>query len=352
MNIGTRLRFILLVILLVIVAGAGGYYHIYEGEAPLLDCFYMTVISLTSVGYGEVLPVTGNPRAEIFTMLLITFGLGIIMYGISTLTAIIVEGEVSGMLRRRQMEKRIAKLHGHYIVCGGGQTGRYVLEELLANREPAVLIEQDEARIDLCRELGEILYIQGDATDDQNLVTCGIEQARGIVVALPSDKDTLYVTMTARMLNPRARIISRMSDPKLEPKLRKAGANSVVSPNFIGGLRMASELIRPTAVSFLDQMLRTKSQTLRINEVVVSQGSSLAGRTIAQSNLKGRFGLLILGIRRPGEPEIVFNPPAGTLLAAQDTLVVMGEVDSIAKVQAVAAEKAPAPSPQDSLSTS
>ncbi len=345
MKIKTRLQFILLAILLVIQAGSFGYYYIFGGEEKFLNCLYMTVISLTSVGYGEIVPVTGNPFAQVFTMVLITFGLGIIMYGISTLTAVIVEGEVSGMLRRRQMEKRIARLSGHYIVCGGGQTGRYVLEELLANREPAVLLEQDEARIELCRELGEILYIKGDATDDNNLEISGIERAHGIVIALPSDKDTLYVTMTARMMNPRIRIISRMVDPKLEPKLRKAGANSVVSPNFIGGLRMASELIRPTAVSFLDQMLRSKSRTLRIHELRVADGSALAGCSISQGNLKGRFGLLILGIRRAGEKEIAFNPPAETVLNGSDTLVVMGDVDCTARACTLAHGDGPKPPP-------
>jgi len=337
MKIRTRLQFILLVILFVVLAGTAGYYHIYAGEHRILDCMYMTVVSLTSVGYGEIVPVSGNPRAEIFTMILITFGLGIIMYGISTLTALLVEGEVSGMLRKRQMEKKIAKLTGHIIVCGGGQTGRYVLEELHKNQEKSVLLEQDESRIELCREITDILHIKGDATDDANLLRCGIQKAKGIVIALPSDKDTLYVTMTARMLNPGIRIISRMVDHRLEPKLRKAGANSVVSPNFIGGLRMASELIRPTAVSFLDQMLRTGDRTLRIHELPVEPGSPLAGKSIAGSGIKSDFNLLVLALRKaaqPGEaPQTAFNPAPDVPLSAGDTLIVMGDVMDIARAR-------------------
>ncbi len=177
---------------------------------------------MTTVGYGEVIEVTGNVSAQVFTMFLITFGMGIILYGISTLTALIIEGEISGILRKKQMEKRIAKLRGHYIVCGGGETGCPVLVELLKNREQVVLIEQNEETLARCKEAGVVLYIQGDATDDDNLVAAGIQHAKGVIVSLPSDKDNLFVTMTARMLNRKTRIISRMTHPKLEPKLRQA----------------------------------------------------------------------------------------------------------------------------------
>lgn len=336
MNIQSRLRLILLVIIMVVLGGAAGYYHIVDGNPRFLDCLYMTIISLTSVGYGEVVAISGNPQAEIFTMVLITFGLGIIMYGISTLTALIVEGEVSGILRRKNMEQRIEKLSGHYIVCGGGQTGRHVIEELLKNRENAVLVEKEPERIAQARTLGDILYIEGDATDDANLEVAGIKKARGIVIALPSDKDTLYVTMSARMLAPGIRIISRMVDSKIEPKLRKAGANGVVSPNFIGGLRMASEMIRPTVVSFLDKMLRSTDKTLRIHEIPIHEGGGLDGQTLMRSGIRDRYGLLVLGAREAGSPEIKFNPPADYRLTPGATLIVMGEVERIAALRELA----------------
>lgn len=336
-----RLYFILIAIFLVVLLGSTGYYIIYGGEPRFLDCVYMTVISLTTVGYGEVLKVTGDIPAQIFTMILITFGMGVILYGIGTLTALIVEGELSGILRRKTMEKQISKLSNHYIVCGGGQTGRYVIEELIKNMEQAVLIEQEYERIELCKSVGNLLYIQGNATDDNNLVTAGIKKAAGIIITLPSDNDTLYVTMSARMLNPHIRIISRMVDPKIEPKLRKAGANSVVSPNFIGGLRMASEMIRPVAVNFLDKMLRSTEQsterdTLRIHELTITTGSDLAGKTIQSSGLKDKFGLLVVGWRESGARDILFNPPISTLLNEGTTLVVMGELEKITSVRALA----------------
>jgi voltage-gated potassium channel len=152
----------------------------------------MTVVSLTTVGYGEVIEVTGNIPAQIFTMILIIFGMGIILYGVSTITAIIIEGELTGILRKKRMIKQIQKLHNHIILCGGGETGRPVLIELVKNKEPVVLVEQEQENIDRCKTIENLLYIQGDATDDENLVAAGIQNASGIISALPADKDNLY----------------------------------------------------------------------------------------------------------------------------------------------------------------
>jgi voltage-gated potassium channel len=333
MDTHKRLNLIILSVILVVLGGAAGYYYLFQGEARFLSCLFMTVISLTSVGYGEIIPVSGNVPAELFTMILITFGMGIILYGISTFTAMTVEGAVTGLLRRNRMEKRIAKLKDHYIVCGAGQTGRHVIEELLKNREETVFIDHDENNIQQVLAMGDVLYIKGDATDDTNLVLAGIERAKGIVVSLPSDKDTLYITMTARMLNPSVRIVSRMVEHKIEAKLRKAGASAVVSPNFIGGLRMASELIRPTVVSFLDLMLRNSTATLRISEFEVSGESKLKGKTLRASGIKDKYSLLVLGAKRPKDMEILFNPPPDMELVEGTTLVLMGEVDQVVRLR-------------------
>ncbi len=297
-----------------------------------MDCIFMTVISLTSVGYGEILQVTGNPAAQIFTMILITFGMGILLYGISSMTALLVEGDLSGILRKKQMDKQIKKLNNHYIVCGGGETGCPLLEELVKNREQVVLIELDEKNIERCSLIENLLYIKGDATDDQNLLAAGIERAAGIIIALPSDKDNLYITMTARMLNKKIRIISRMTDQKLRPKLKKAGANSVVSPNSIGALRMASEMIRPAAVDFLDSMLRSKGTHLRIHQITISEKSAALGKKIDESGIKDKFDLLILGSRQRGG-EIEFNPSPSMVLKDGITLIVMGKVDNIIRAK-------------------
>jgi voltage-gated potassium channel len=299
MGIRKRLYFLLALIFLVHLIGSVGYYIIFEGEPEFLDCLYMTVVSLTTVGYGEVLEVTGNDTAQIFTMVLITFGMGIILYGLSSLTALFLEGELSGLLRKKRMAKQIDRLKDHYIVCGGGQTGSGVLTELCKNNQVAVLIEEDPERIERCKEICELLFIQGDATDDENLFAAGIERAAGIVITLPSDKDTLYVTMTARMLNNDLRIVSRMTNQLLEPKLIKAGADGVVCPNAIGALRMAS----------------------KFNQ-----------KEIRACGLKQRYGLLVLGSKGV-DREIEFNPPPEQVLTAGMTLIVMGSVGEIARAK-------------------
>ncbi len=332
MEIKRRLILIVMAVFCVIMIGTIGYYVIYQGNSTFMDCLFMTVISLTTVGYGEITAVTGNVPAEIFTMLLITFGMGIILYGISTLTAIIIEGELSGILRKKKMEKEIKKLSNHYIVCGGGETGRPVIAELIMNGEPVVLIEQSEEIIERCKEIGDLLYIQGDAADDACLAAAGIDKAAGIIVTLSSDKDNLFTTMSARMLNSRVRIISRVISKSLEPKMRRAGANSVVSPNYIGALRMASEMIRPAAVNFLDSMLRSSRGNLRIHQINVSDQSPLAGKTLMEGGLEQDHELLVLGVRYRNR-EMEFNPSPQLLLEKGMTLIVMGEVDNIARVR-------------------
>lgn len=332
MDIKRRLILIIIAVVCVIMAGSLGYYIIYQGSSSFMDCLFMTVISLTTVGYGEVTAVTGNVAAEIFTMILITFGMGIILYGISTLTAIIIEGELSGMLRKKKMEKEISKLSNHYIVCGGGETGRPVLAELVKNGEPVVLIEKDEEIIERCKEIGDLLYIKGDAADDASLAAAGIDKATGIIVTLSSDKDNLFTTMSARMLNSRVRIISRVISKALEPKMRRAGANSVVSPNYIGALRMASEMIRPAAVDFLDSMLRSTRGNLRIHQINVSDQSPLVGKTLIEGGLKQDYELLVLGVRHRNR-DMAFNPSPQLVLEKGMTLIVMGEVDNIVKVR-------------------
>ena len=299
-----------------------------------MDCIYMTVVSLTTVGYGEVIEVTGNIPAQIFTMILITFGMGIILYGISTFTAFIIEGELTGILRKKRMLKEIQKLSNHIILCGGGEIGRPVLIELAKNKEPVVLVEQEKENIDRCNAIENLLYIQGDATDDENLVAAGIEKASGIISALPADNDNLYITMTARMLNKKIRIVSRMIDKKLEPKLYMAGADRVVSPNTIGALRMASEMIRPTVVDFLDSMLRSSRGNLRIHQITVSENSGVAGKNLKESGIKDKYDLLVLGAKQQTE-DIQFNPPPSETLDVGMTLIVMGDVENIAQAKKV-----------------
>ena len=328
MGIRRRLIYAVATLIGTTLMGTVGYYFLFEGHSSFIDCLYMTVISLTTVGYGEVLGITGNPPAQIFTILLITFGMGIILYSISTLTAMLIEGELTGMLRRRKMERKINALSEHYIICGGGETGFPLAIELVTSKAKVVLIEKDNTVIEKSRYINNLYHIYGDATDDKHLIAAGIERAAGISICLPSDNDNLYITMTARMINPKARIITRMTNSRLEPKLLKAGASSVVSPNTIGALRMASEMIRPEAVEFLDNMLRSERGDLRISQICIEDRSFLAGKTIMKSGLRDQFNLLVLGIRR-SDGKFEFRPPSSFVLEAGMTLIVMGDFDNI-----------------------
>ena len=334
MRIKHRIYRVVLLVFVVILAGSTGYYILFDGQPHFLDCVYMTVISLTTVGYGEVIEISGNIPAQLYTMVLITFGMGILLYGISTVTAAIVEGELTGILRKNKMLKQIRKLRDHTIVCGGGETGRLVLQELAKNREAVVLIDNDPQNIERCKAIGwaDLYYVQGSATDDENLFAAGIEHAAGIIITLPADNDNLYITMSARMHNRKIRIITRMIDQKLEPKLKKAGADSVVSPNFIGAMRMASEMIRPTVVYFLDKMLRSGKGDLRIHQIAISEQSRLADLPLLDCGLKDRFGLLVVAAHTDGD-DIVFNPPPQLQLKAGMTLIVMGTVENIARAR-------------------
>jgi voltage-gated potassium channel len=226
------------------------------------------------------------------------------------------------------MDNRIQQLEQHYIVCGGGETGRHIIDELLGSRKPVVLIEQDEDLVARCSRHDGLFGIAGDATDDANLIAGGVERAAGLIISLPSDKDTLYVTMAARMLNKSLRIISSMTDPKIEPKLIKAGADRVISPNSIGALRIASEMIRPTVVEFLDSTLRASQGNLRIGQIVATANCSLIGKSIAESGLDRKYALLVLGFKEPTQ-DLVFNPSPAAVLTAGTTLIVMGDRSDI-----------------------
>jgi voltage-gated potassium channel len=247
------------------------------------------------------------------------------------MTALLVEGELSGLIRKKKMKKKIKQLNEHYVICGGGETGLALVNELLKNKLNVVLIEQDNTIIERYQDEGGSFFVSGDATDDQNLEAADIDQAKGMLICLPSDKDNLYITMTARIMNKNIRIISRMVNQKIRLKLLKAGADRVVCPNSIGALRMASEMIRPTAVDFLDRMLRSDQGNLRIHQIIISPSSVHIGKTIAHSGIKEKFNLLILGIKI--NDETIFNPQASQPLEPGMALIVMGEVEQIAIAQ-------------------
>lgn len=308
-------------LLLVFLSGITGYVYL-EGWS-IFDAFYMTVITLSSVGFGEVHDLSVPGR--VFTTFLILCGTGVLVYGISVITAFIVEGELSDVLRRKKMDRKIEKLAGHYIVCGANQTGGYVVEELLKTKRSFVVIEKDPEKIKGLIDKN-ILCIQGDATHDAVLLAAGIEKSAGLITSLHTDAENLLVVVTVKRLNPSVRIISKAVEEESEQKLRMAGADGVVLPNFIGGLRMASEAVRPSVVTFLDTMLRNKDRTVRIENIEITPDSPYRGKALKDTCLYEKEGVCVVAIMIKPAGEYIINPSKTMVLNENNILIVMGDV--------------------------
>jgi voltage-gated potassium channel len=308
-------------------------YLLLTPEKSLWKCFYMTAITITTVGYEDVLNVKRDPVLAVFTIVLLFLGLGVLLYTVSAATAFVVEGDLTEALRRRKMEKRIAGMSGHYVVCGAGETGMRAAQELIATGRAVVIIDKDPRRIArLGRDCPEVPHLHADASEDDVLVAAGIARASGLVSALAEDKDNLFVALTARRLAPKLRIVSRAVEERTVPKLKTAGADAVVSPNQIGGLRMASELVRPGTVGFLDTMLRGPGAAVRFEDVTVSADSDLAGKTLAEANLTDEAEVLVVAVRAPGEDRFKYGPPAGTRLTPGMVLVILGRSEDVLRI--------------------
>jgi voltage-gated potassium channel len=308
-----------------------GWYWLGAQHWPLGDCAYMTVVTLTTVGYAEILPVATVPGGRLFTALVIFAGLASAVYFTSALTTFLIEGEFQHLRTRRRMKKLIDALQDHIIVCGVGAHGSAVVEELLATRWPLVAIDRDAERLERIHELpgGEnVPAILGDATEDEVLLDAGIGRARGLITSLPDDADNLLVIVTARPLGPQLKIVAKADKQKTREKFRKAGADSVVTPAHIGGVRMVSEMIRPRVIEFLDLMLRDRDKNLRIEEVELPSGSRLNGKPLAEARIREKANLLVIAVREAAG-NFVYNPGPTYQLAAGMSLIVLGETDSV-----------------------
>ncbi|MDF1665509.1 MAG: potassium channel protein [Planctomycetota bacterium] len=306
-----------LLVALTFVVGVVGYSVLGGEDYSVFDAVYMTVITLTTVGYGEVIDLTNNNVGRLFTTLLLLGGVGAFLNFFTSATAFVVEGHMQHILWSRRMAKAISKLNDHTIVCGGGSTGQHIIQELISTKRSFVLVDTDEQRIiELFERFDqEFPTVIGDATDDDCLMAGGIDRASGIVACLSNDKDNFIVTVSARLLRPDIRIICRCIDERVVSKIRKAGADSVVSPNRIGGLRMVSELARPMAVSYLDLMLREQKKNLRVESVEVMEGSEVADSCLGDLKDRKIKDLLVLAFRK-ADSEWHFAPEDETKIAS------------------------------------
>jgi voltage-gated potassium channel len=326
----------LLALLTLFVGGGAGYYalgHLYARSWSLLDCVWMSVISITTVGYGEVFPLD-FPAVRFYTMALLVLGMGAGVWAMSSVTAFFVEGHLGLFFRERALEKRIGQLNAHTIVCGLSASSEHVVQEHLVTGRSVVLVDpRHELAQKVHARWPELAVVIGDSSDDDVLGRAGIARARSLVCCLDTDRDNLFLVITARQLQPALEIIVECDEQASVSKFKAAGATHVVNPSFIGGMRIASQVLRPSAVAFLDQMLR--SGDARVSEVVVHSSSVVVDKTIAQAQLQQHTGLRPVAIKPAGSSTFVYSPDDATVLRAGDTLIVMGERARVSSVEAV-----------------
>ena len=320
---------ILSVLLLLVFFSTVGI-HIIEGW-PWLDCLWHTIITISTVGYHLAHPL--SPAGKVFTMFVIVVAFAVFAYGASTVAAMIFEGELQKILTVKRMEKMVAKLKNHTIVCGLGRTGQAAIKELYKEKVPFVVIEKDESKVEEAKEqYPNLIYIHGDATQDETLLKAGVKSASNLIVATADDADNLFITLSAKNLNPRIRIVTRANREENVIKLKRAGATEVILPNVIGGLRMASLAIRPSVVSFLDIVTHHGEIDLRLEEVKVPKGSPFHGKLLKDLDIPKKTGVIVIGIRRE-DGSFILNPTSTTMVLEGDSLIIIGTKEQAEKLK-------------------
>jgi voltage-gated potassium channel len=305
-----------LVLAAITLIGTFGYWTLSGEKASLLDCFYMTVITITTIGYGEVVDVSRAPYGRLFTIFIAISGVGTFTYMLTNFTAIIVNGEFFNSLRQTWTIFKAKKMEDHYIVCGSGEIGFQIVEDLIRTERKVVIIDKSNNEINRYGEQ-KISYIIGDATDEDILLQAGIHNAAGLFAVTGDDNHNLVVTFTARQMNPELRIIAKSKDTLHIDKIRKAGADSVISPYLVGGLRMVSEMVRPAVVSFLDEMLRDRQKNFRIEEINLAP--NFVGKKLGDISAEKIKDAVLLSVRS-GE-EWVYVPDKNTVLDKDSVLI-------------------------------
>ncbi|NJD26337.1 MAG: potassium channel protein [Betaproteobacteria bacterium] len=301
------------------VIGTIGYHILTEGQYSWFDCFYMTFITVATIGFGEIIDMTSNQPARVFTVIIGILGAGNLSLLFSVVTVALLETDLNGTLRRKRMEKAIRKLKGHYILCGFGRVGRNIAHELHTTGRHFVAIDEDLQRLEEFREKHPgLLYLHGDASDDDVLLAADIEDARGVFAITGDDSRNLMIVITAKQLKPTVRVVARCHETRNIEKMRKAGADAIVSPDFTGGMRIASAMIRPHVVSFLDEMLKSEKD-LRIEEIPIPAG--FIPKPIGSLRLRSAHYVLLAARERNGNWQ--FNPDKDFLLKPGFTLIAM-----------------------------
>ena len=329
-----QLALAVLAVVVVIVMGTLGYIVI-EGW-PAFDAFYMTVTTVTTVGYQEIHPL--SPAGRAFTIVLIISGVGTLLYVLGNIARLLLEGELRALFGRYRTEGKMKAVTNHYIVCGYGRMGKRICKELSAKPLPFVVIDKNADVIAALQRDG-LMAVEGDATQDDVLTLAGIERAKGVVSVVNTDTENLYIVLTARGLNKDLYIVARAGDEGSEQKLMRAGANRVSSPYHIGGMQMAQALIRPAVMDFLDLATQSEHLDLQMEELTVGKGSRFDGRTLCDCGLAEDRGLVLIAVKRKSG-HLEFNPGPKVLLAEGDKLIVLGQPESLKRLEAIVQSQA------------
>ena len=330
-----KIIFIIVFLIFILVFGTIGYQFLLN--VSFVDALYMTVITISTVGYTEVGEM--SPAAQLFSIFIIFLGLGTVGYGLTSLGSIFFEGSLRENWRKKKMETRIDNLENHYILCGGGETGESVINYFLKSGVDFIVIEIREERVKELIEQG-ILALQGDATQEETLKRARIDTARGFISSLPEDASNVFTVLTARQMNPKLFIVSRAIESSAVGKLKKAGANNTISPNEIGGTRMAAVLLRPSVISFLDIITRAGEVILDLEDVEICKSSMLNNQTLREARIPEKTGLIILAIKRKGEEELSLNPSSEQTLQEGDAMIVLGKKEQIDHLREIACDSA------------
>jgi voltage-gated potassium channel len=322
-------RATLIVGLLALTLSAGTLGFSLIEHYPPFDAFYMTLITITTVGYQEIHPLSQAGR--MFNSFLILFGVSVMFFSVGAITQTVIELELADVFGKRRNKRMIDKMQNHFIVCGYGRVGRSAANELSRAGVPMVVVDLNEERVARAMQSG-LTAVNADSTHDATLRAVGIERAKGLVSALATDADNLFVILSAKSLNPRLTVVTRAAEEEAEEKLRRAGADTVFAAYTITGHRLAQALLRPHVSSFLDFATQGIGLDVAIEQILVSAGSEFASRTLRDMQLRRELGIIVLAIRKPGG-HMVFNPEADTEIAAGDVLIAMGEPPNLQELE-------------------
>ncbi len=326
--IDRRLYFIPIVFVFILVLGTIGY-HLIEPTFTFFEAFYLTAINISTLGYADVKPLTTAGR--VFNLIIIVMAWTGIFFVARVTGQMLIEGEIARFFGRRRMDKKISTLSDHYIICGYGRVGRVVCEQFDRHKMPFVVIERDQEAIDEVRGKGYLL-VPGDCTQDEILVSAGIDRAKGLINAVPDEADAVYTTLSARQHNQKLFIMARADSTNAEQMLKRAGADRIISPQAAAGARMAMAALRPNVVDFLTlASAGDESAGVRVEEIMVSDGSPLAGKSLKEIDIRAKFGLNVIGVRK-SEGKLIFNPTADYGVQVSDTLIMVGDIAQLARI--------------------